>query len=275
MDQYICLKLEVSDEVKKEVINYYLEENGVSSIEEIDSGALAYFEINQWAFVKAVVKKMLGEQDVRFSEEEVENRNWNAIWESSFEPVNINNFCYVRAPFHLPFSDDSLIDIILEPRMAFGTAHHATTYMMMQEMQHIKMKGMRVFDYGCGTAILSILAEKMGAKSIYAIDIEENAVENANYNAEINRCRRIRCEQKQLEEISEEAYDIILANINRQVLLDSAQKLIPILSEGGTLLISGILDKDVELVVNTYAECGWKKVKMTSREDWRCIQFFR
>ena len=94
MDQYICLTLEVTDEVKKEVINYYLEENGVSSIEEVDNGELVYFEAGQWASVKPIIVSLLESQGINFKEEEVENKNWNAIWESSFEPVNIDNFCY-------------------------------------------------------------------------------------------------------------------------------------------------------------------------------------
>ena len=143
----------------------------------------------------------------------------------------------------------------------------------MSLMESLDFKGAKVFDFGCGTAILSLLAEKLGAKDIYAVDIEENAIENAKYNAEINGCTNILSERKVLEELEVIAYDYILANINRQVLLDSANKLVAFLKEKGTLLISGILVKDEEKVKQVYINAGFKHINTLNKGEWLCMQF--
>ncbi len=271
--EYIALTLFTKDPILREVVNYHLENLGVSSIEERSEDELVYFEVEVFEATKDAILELLNDNNIAFQQEVVEQQNWNAIWEASFQPVNINDFCYVRAPFHAPYGNETLIDIILEPRMAFGTAHHATTYMMMQEMAEIDFQGKSVFDYGCGTAILAILAEKLGAESLYAIDYDENAVENGIYNAEINHCEKILVEQKVLSDLVLKKYDVILANINRQVLLDSAIPLKDFLAEDGTLLLSGLLEQDIPLIKETYSSAGWELEKMIAREDWRCLRY--
>lgn len=273
--EYVALTIRTADPIKREVVNYHLENLGVSSIEEREQDELVYFETSAFETSKNEIIDLLSLHQIEYSEEIVVQKNWNAIWESSFQPVNINDFCYVRAPFHLPSEDRSLIDIILEPRMAFGTAHHATTYMMMQEMEDIDFQDKKVFDYGCGTAILAILAEKMGAKSLYAIDYDENAVENAIFNAEINNCEKIIVEQKVLSDLEPQTFDVILANINRQVLLDSALPLKLFLEDDGLLLLSGLLEQDIPLIKETYENAGWQLMKIVAREDWRCLSYIK
>ncbi len=273
MIQYLAVEFWIKDKLQKEVLNFYLEQAGVESIEDRESSVVGYFTKLKWPKSEQEMAPYIAEQKIKFHVSEVENRNWNAEWEASFEPVNINDFCYVRAPFHLASPNRNIIDLILEPRMAFGTAHHATTFMMMAAMQHIDFEGKKVFDYGCGTAILSVLAENLGAADIYAIDIEEAAIENAIYNAEINACSKIRCAQATLEEVEIDSYDFILANINRQVLLDSAPKLIEYLVKGGYLLISGILIRDEAIVKQTYLAAGFKYLSTSQKGEWKCIQF--
>jgi ribosomal protein L11 methyltransferase len=267
MSNYLEVIFTDLSEESSAVLNYYLGEKGVESIVEDEGFTKAYYTAEKWEEVKSYFDKW--SPDVH----EVKNENWNAVWEASFEPVKINEFCYVRAPFHPALENSEVIDLILEPKMAFGTAHHETTYMMMSQMEDVDFSGKRVFDFGCGTAILSILAEKLGAEAIYAIDIEDNAIENAIYNAEINGCSKIRCEVKTLEQTEAEDYDVILANINRAVLLSSAGPLVPYLKTGGTLLLSGILLSDESLVKNQYLEAGFTHLETIEKGEWKCIKF--
>lgn len=200
----------------------------------------------------------------------IEPQNWNALWESSFEAVRVDDFCVVRADFH-DKPDDVKFDIIINPKMAFGTGHHETTYMMISAMKDIDLKGRSIFDYGCGTGILAILASLMGGDTIDAIDIEEESHDNTVENAQINGVSNIRVACSNLQNFSPKKYDIILANINRQVLLDSAKELMSRLAENGILLISGILDEDETLVSDKYRKAGFKIDHIYSRGYWKCI----
>ncbi len=273
MTNYVCVTFEVANVAQSEVLNFKLEEVGVESIEDRDSEIVAYFVQNEWPKAEATLKDYLISENITFKAEAVINENWNAKWEASFEPVNINNFCYVRAPFHPPFNNTNIIDIILEPKMAFGTAHHETTFMMMAQMALLDFMGKSVFDYGCGTAILSILAEKLGAAQIYAIDIEEAAIENAYYNAEINHCNKIVCEQKILSETVSKEYDIVLANINRHVLLATAADLANYVKKSGVLLVSGILLSDEDLVKEEFIRSGFIYEETIQKGEWKCLLF--
>jgi len=263
----VKVEFHLNSERDKHLLNFFLGEKGVESIVEVAEGVNAYFKEQQWITVADFFEKYSPEVST------VPNENWNAVWEASFEPVNINDFCYVRAPFHPALETEKIIDLILEPKMAFGTAHHETTFMMMSEMENIDFNGSDVFDFGCGTAILSVLAEKLGASQIFAIDIEENAIENSIYNCSKNNCENIICEQAVLDEIEVKSYDNILANINRQVLLDSAEPLIPFLRPNGTLLISGILIEDEKLVKNCYTKAGFTHISTREKGEWKCMKF--
>ena len=273
MKDYLSINFYLEPGPIRDILNFRLEKVGVESIEERDDMLIAYFLVEDWEVGEIQIFEYTRNNHILLEINEVKEQNWNAVWEASFDPVNINDFCYVRAPFHKASNIENIIDIILEPRMAFGTAHHETTFMMMSVMESLDFTGAKVFDFGCGTAILSLLAEKLGAKDIYAVDIEENAIENAKYNAEINGCTNINSEQKVLAELAVTAYDYILANINRQVLLDSASDLVAFLKEKGTLLISGILVKDEELVRQAYTEAGFKHIKTLNKGEWLCMQF--
>ncbi|WP_235296035.1 50S ribosomal protein L11 methyltransferase [Portibacter marinus] len=270
MIDYVSVKFEIADPIQREVLNYRLSEAQVESIEELDDHLLAYFTKETWQSVSKL--SVFQALDPQVSD--VKHENWNAKWEAGFKPVSIDDFCYVRAPFHSKGREE-LIDIILEPKMAFGTAHHETTYMMMSEMKGFIEKGQNVLDYGCGTAILSILAEKLHARSIYAIDIEENAIENSNYNAAINGCTKITCELKVLAEIAPRKFDRILANINRNVLLESAEALIEHTEKGGQLLLSGILINDEKLVSDKFESVGFTLLSSRSKGEWKCLKFSR
>ncbi|MFT5645766.1 MAG: ribosomal protein L11 methyltransferase [Aureispira sp.] len=201
----------------------------------------------------------------------LEDQNWNAKWESDYEPVLVDDFCAVRATFHEPITTVEH-EIIVTPKMSFGTGHHATTYMMMKQMQRLNFEGQTVFDYGCGTGVLAILAQKLGAKESDGIDIDSWAYENSVENVEINNCAdtiTVYCGEIEAAPLKE--YDVVLANINRNVLLSTMDKMAARLKKGGHLLTSGFLEADVDLVLKAAAEHGLKLVYKMEREQWRCL----
>lgn len=209
--------------------------------------------------------------EVEYTVDTIEPQNWNALWEASFEPVVVDDFCVVRADFH-DRPKNVQYDIVINPKMAFGTGHHETTYMMMAAMRDMTLEGKSVFDYGCGTGILAILASKMNCASIDAIDIEEESYLNTQENAALNNVKNIQVSCSDLESYPVKKYDIILANINRNVLLNSAKELYNQLHTNGSLLLSGILDTDLELVVEKYTSVGFTIQNVHSRGYWKCVR---
>ena len=210
--------------------------------------------------------------DLDYSRSKVPDQNWNETWESNFEPVIVDNICCIKADFH-DVNPDVKHTITINPKMAFGTGHHETTYMMIEAVDKLDLKSKSVFDFGCGTGILAILAEMMGAESVYGIDYDEVAVENALEN-QVNNDSKLcvfKCDDS--VEIKEEKYDVIFANINRKVLLENAEVLSLMLIQGGSLLISGILKEDKNLVINRYTANGFKVEEVLEKGEWLCIKF--
>ena len=188
---------------------------------------------------------------VTYSLSEIEEENWNAQWESSFQPIVVNGQVAVRAGFHPPFPN-LRYDIVITPKMSFGTGHHATTHLMIEKMLGIDLFGKSVLDFGTGTGILAILAEKMGASSIAAIDNDDWSIANAAENLERNNCIKVKLEKAD-SIISSKHYDIILANINKNIILDNLSSLIKSLTPTGTILLSGLLAEDEADIVEASA----------------------
>ncbi len=204
-----------------------------------------------------------------FEEEKIEMQNWNAEWEKDFEPVVVDDFCAVRADFHEPIPDVKY-EIIVTPQMSFGTGHHETTRGMMTMMKKMNFVSKKVLDFGCGTGVLAILASKMGANAILGVDIDDNAYMNSVHNCSQNHVKNIEVLQGDLS-VTESSYDIILANINRHVILDTLPTLSQKLSAGKTLLISGILHTDVSLIEKALMKSTFKIVESLQIKDWMCI----
>lgn len=203
----------------------------------------------------------------------IPGQNWNAVWESGFQPVRVEDFAGIRADFHPPMAGVQH-EIVITPKMSFGTGHHATTYMMVAAMQQIDFGDTKVFDFGTGTGILAILAEKMGALSVHAIDYDEWSIANAAENLERNQCRRIRLDQADLVPESGD-YDIILANINRNILLDNMSAMARCLDQAGILLLSGLLTEDETEMVQAAAACDLKLSGKLEKNNWICLRFNR
>ncbi len=209
--------------------------------------------------------------NVGYKMEELEPQNWNALWESNFDPVVVDGFVAVRASFHQPFENVEQ-EIVINPKMSFGTGHHATTWLMMQQMRDISFAGKRVFDFGTGTGILAILACKQGAAAVLATDIDEWSIENARENFEINHCPGIRLQQSGSAG-QEEIFDVILANINRNVLMETLPQLKAQLAPGGVLLLSGLLLADEAGIVNRAVECALIPDGRFLKDNWLCLRF--
>ena len=201
----------------------------------------------------------------------IKYQNWNAVWESNFQPIIVRDFCGIRADFHEPIPNVQH-EIVINPQMAFGTGHHETTWMMMDIMQSIDFTEKEVFDYGCGTGILAILASQLGAKKIDALDIELPSYENTLENSRINNIQNIQSIHGTLVKTKDFQYDVVLANINRHVILESFSTLNKMLPHQGTLLISGILTSDENLVLEAAKENGFQDEKINRKNNWICIQ---
>lgn len=206
---------------------------------------------------------------------EIADRDWNAEWETSFRAVDIDGVCRIRAPF-CEASPEGLLDIIIEPRMAFGTGHHATTRLVMRRMFEQGPAGFRVLDLGCGTGVLAIGAARMGALSVDAVDIDPRCCSNTEKNIALNGVSAaVRVMHGGTESVAGRSYDLILANINRNALTASMPSVAALLSEGGCLVMSGFLECDAGTVSQAAAEAGLHSGRCRSEDGWGCLECFR
>jgi ribosomal protein L11 methyltransferase len=204
----------------------------------------------------------------------LEDINWNREWESNYQPVTIAGKCHVRAPFH-HVPPGMAYDIIIEPKMAFGTAHHETTQLMAAWLMELDVKGKSVLDLGCGTGILAILADKMGAEFVTGIDNDEWAWRNALDNFRINgvTAGEVRFGDSAL--VGTDRYDVILANINRNVLLQDMKACSAGIREGGVMLLSGFYERDIETIAGSAAGQGLDLVGPRTLNDWAALKFIK
>ncbi len=269
---HLCYIIRNAPEMQ-EILLAFLEELPFHAFEEAPDGWKAYPER---AVSQEEIDSQLNALKARFpfeySKEHIKGENWNAIWEAGFQPVLVGNYCGIRANFH-PSFDTVKHEIIIHPKMAFGTGHHATTFMMIKMMESLDLAGKEVFDYGCGTGILAILAAQEGARIIDAVDIEEESYENTIENAAINQVAHIHTYLGTLDDVPSKEYDIILANINRNVILNSLDTLYGRLKPDSFLLVSGILQEDEDKVINRASTAGFKHLELIRKGDWSCLKF--
>ena len=219
-----------------------LSEIDFDSFQEVDSGLIGYIEKQK--FNEEKIKKIIP-NNIEFTYKEMPDVNWNETWESNFESIIINDQCAIRATFH------KKIDVkyeIINPKMSFGTGHHETTYLMISKLLELNLKEKVVLDMGCGTGILGILASMKGAKTVDGIDIEEWAYENCIENCEINQIENFKTILGDVNKITGEKYDVIIANINRNVLLNDLHLYCASLNKGGIILLSGFYEEDFNLI---------------------------
>ena len=206
-----------------------------------------------------------------FFQDQIQKQNWNEEWEKSYEPIVVEEKCLIRAEFH-KIEKVYPHELIITPKMSFGTGHHETTYLMVKAQMEIDHQNKRVMDAGCGTAILSVLASKLGAKEVEAFDIDEWSVSNGTENIEVNQCTNIHHQTGKLSELRFIGkFDIILANINKNILLDEIKLYQDYLVPDGLLLLSGFYTEDIPDLLQESAPYDLKEVRRDERENWATL----
>ncbi len=250
-----------------------LGELGFESFLQTENGVSAFISEADWSDQLLTQIDLAQNEQVQISHqiEFIKEENWNANWEASFDPICVSNRCTIRAPFHPPAETE--MEIVINPKMSFGTGHHQTTYMMVQLLMDMDIKGSRVLDMGCGTGILAIAACKKGASHITAIDIDQWCFNNSHENIQVNGCPSIKVILGDATALGHEIYDLIIANINRNVLLNDLSTYVKVLAPGGLLLLSGFYAEDIPLIRERAESFGLSYVENVERDNWIAIKF--
>jgi ribosomal protein L11 methyltransferase len=273
---YIELQLRLSPDYT-DILTAELAELGYESFVETDEGLNAYIiepDFDEKA-VQELIAKYEGQTAIAYEVSSLEKRNWNAEWERDYEPIEVADQVRVRASFH---ESDARFryDIVINPKMSFGTGHHETTAMMLEQQLSLDFAGKSVLDVGSGTGILAILAEKMGAQAVLAFDIEEWAVENARENAELNDCPKTTVFQGTIADVDPTTqYDIVLANINRNILLAEIPAYTNLLTNNGYLVVSGFYENDAPDIEQKALEVGLSLANRATTNQWTSLSFYK
>lgn len=246
---------------------------GFESFVETEEGVTAYIQKEEWHTSILDVIQILNsdEFEITYTSEEIEQTNWNAEWEKNFNPIVVDNLVTVRAPFH--DKPNTEFDIIIEPKMSFGTGHHETTHMMIQHILKNDFTNKSVLDMGCGTGVLAILAEMKGAKPIDAIDYDNWCYINSLENVERNQCNHITVLEGDASLLPGRLYDIVIANINRNILLNDLQTYADTLNEKALLFLSGFYNDDIPIIEKECNKYGLKLVETLERNNWVALKF--
>jgi ribosomal protein L11 methyltransferase len=267
LKKFIQLQFSDTDDVQKDQLIALLSDIGYIGFEELDNTLQAFISASD--FNKDSLDAVLHIIPVGYKKSIIEEQNWNAEWERSFEPIIVNDFVGVRADFHQPIMGVKH-DIIITPKMSFGTGHHATTFMMIEQMEAVDFNHKKVLDFGTGTAVLAIIAEKMGAESIDAIDNDAWSIENSLENLAANNCKRIQL--LNAETIATGGlYDIILANINLHVILNQLTAIKAVAKNKSFILLSGFIKNDEEAMLIALQKLGIRQIKTIQKLDWICM----
>lgn len=246
---------------------------GFESFTENEDGVIAFIQKPDWNESLLNDIQILESDEVGFSYEveEIEQVNWNKEWENNFDPIVVENEVSIRAPFH---SNPNLkYDIVIEPKMSFGTGHHETTYLMIKHLMALDLRGKKVLDMGCGTGILAIFTELKGAEQIDAIDIDAWCYENSVENIERNNCQNIKVYQGDASMLKAKAYDVIIANINRNILLNDIGVYAHSLNANGELYLSGFYTEDVAQINEAVEKSGLVLSAKFERNNWVGLKF--
>lgn len=246
---------------------------GFESFVETSTGVSAYIQKDEWSkdILNDIYVLNSDEFEISFEFEEIEQVNWNKEWEKNFDPIVVDDKCCVRAPFHEKLDVD--YDIVIEPKMSFGTGHHETTHMMIQHLMRMNVKGKKTLDMGCGTGVLAILAEMRGAEPIDAIDIDNWCYLNTIENIERNNSQQITAFEGDASLLIGKNYDLIIANINRNILINDMSKYANCLTNDGDLLLSGFYLEDLDLIKETCAKLDLVYQHNFLRNNWVAAHF--
>lgn len=256
----------------QEILLAYLGELPYDSFVEQSDGLKAYIIEKDYSSsaLDSICEELKAQ--ISYTTQLVKQQNWNARWESDFQPVKVGEACGIRADFHEPLAVEH--EIVITPKMSFGTGHHATTFGMMEQMLKMNFSGKRILDMGCGTAVLAILAEKLGASEVQGIDIDHWAYNNSLENLAMNQCQNIQISIGGSEQIKH-SFDGILANINRNVLLNDIPTYAAALKKEGFILFSGFYSEDLALIQEKSSASGLSYVQHTNKDNWVAAQFIK
>ena len=231
----------------------------------------ADFEAN---YVQNELDNIFKKHILTYSKSIIKEQNWNELWESNFEPVRVGNFVGIRAHFHPNFEPSVQYELAITPKMSFGTGHHATTFSVIELMEGINFKDKSVYDFGTGTGVLAILAQKLGAGSILAVDNDDWCIENAIENVQNNHAANIRVEKVETAGQGQ-VFDVILANVNRHIIEANLEALTQSAKPGSILVLSGLLIEDQADITNLASNLGWNFVKAQPLNGWVSLMFSR
>jgi ribosomal protein L11 methyltransferase len=248
---------------------------GFESFVENEEGVIAYIQKEECSenILDAIFVLNSNEFDISYTFEEIEQVNWNSEWEKNFNAIQVDDKVSIRAPFHE--NPNLEYDIVIEPKMSFGTGHHETTHMMVQHLLTLDLKDKKTLDMGCGTGILAIFAEMKGAQPIDAIDIDNWCYLNTVENVERNNCQQIAAYEGEASLLEGKNYDVIIANINRNILLNDLPIYGACLNVGGTLLLSGFYAEDIPLLDEKASALGMTLEKTLSRNKWQSLKYVK
>ncbi len=275
------LELEIKVEPRDpwaEIITVELSELGFDSFVETDEGVLAYgavkaISMNQ-VLEQTILSRNTDEFKISYTEKVIPHQNWNAVWESDFHPVEVKGYLTIVAPFHSKEDRKGMV-VEIQPQMSFGTGHHQTTWLMSSALFELDKMPDNVLDMGTGTGVLAIIAENLGAKNIVAIDIEDWSVENAKENVVRNKCEKINVYCGDVDLIQNQKFGLIIANINKNVLKAHMKAYSDSLEIGGTLLLSGFFESDVEELISFSSNYDLEKQDVISKESWAGIKLIK
>lgn len=256
-----------------EILIAEISQAGFDSFLENENGFEAYAEVDRFDQfqVDEIKKKYNQVKPLEFSWDRIEKKNWNEEWERGYEPIIVNDQCVIKAEFH-KIEKEYPYTITITPKMSFGTGHHQTTYLMIQSQLEIDHKDKMVMDAGCGTAILSIMAAKRGAQQVDAFDIDEWSVINGKENIEVNGCTNISIRQGEISNLTfNHNYDLVLANINKNILMKELPQYVSYLNPNGQILLSGFYEKDIPELVARAHQYSLKHVSSEVRENWASL----
>jgi len=246
---------------------------GFESFVESENGVTAYIQKSEWTqtILEDIFVINSDEFSIEYTQKEVEQTNWNAEWEKNFSPIQVDDLVSIRAPFHE--NPNLKYDIVIEPKMSFGTGHHETTHMMVQHLLQLDLENKKVLDMGCGTGILAIFAEMKGAKPLDAIDIDNWCYENSLENVARNNCSNIDVYEGDSALLANKKYDVIIANINRNILLMDIKVYANCLNDNGVLLLSGFYQEDIPIIDAEVSRYNLKLDTFIERNNWVALKY--
>lgn len=274
MKEFLEIDFKLTPADARDMLLAMLDNMGYDSFQETDEGLKAY--ILEDEFDEDTLKELFFFNDpayqISYEVDRLENKNWNEEWETNYSPISVGDQLYIRAPFHPPVSGYPL-QLVIIPKMSFGTGHHQTTRLMARLLLKTDLKDKRVLDMGTGTGILAILSEKLGATYVEAIDNFDWAVENTRENAELNSCINVHAELGDATVLAGRSYDVLIANINRNVLLEDIKFYRETLKAGAMLLLSGFFEEDMPLIREEAERCGGRLIATEKEDRWVACRF--